>query len=72
MMVITTFLLDEKAKRQIRIAAASRGITMSDLLREIVAEKLAKGEGDSLFANNAQTLTRIPYQDAMKTPRDAL
>lgn len=72
MMVITTFLLDEQAKRRIRIAAAARGITMSDLLREIVAEKLEKGEGASFFGNSPQTITNIPHRDVEKTPQDTL
>lgn len=51
----TSFLLEEELKAQLRVEAARRNMTMSEFLREIIAEKL---KAAPFFADSAQRDTQ--------------
>lgn len=47
--------VDEEFKQQLRVEAAKRGVSMSELIREILAENLEgdSGNGDPAMATTA-------------------
>jgi plasmid stability protein len=53
---MTTFWLDEETKRILRIEAARRGVTMSDLIRDAVTTMIQQ---PSFFAESAKVNSRF-------------